>query len=200
MVKDSFPQTDMRTVEEQKESSRPANKELISGLNPPRFSLKALFGFTAICCGVLAVGHWFGPACGAVCTLLFVGAGAHVAGNVLGTRLRDGSSQHLRGVSDPELTHMRARRVRADDFAPATVLRESSEWARSLWIFTGVISTAAAALGGTLLTYFLEQRATMVNIGFGTLICALLGGLWGFLGGRAAQIVRHAWNHAQRNG
>lgn len=107
--------------------------------------------------------------------MLFLCVAAHVAGNAIGTRLRD---QSLRTtlLERPET----AARLEASHFAPATRLskRHSLGWIVIVVVVVSAMSGAGG--GGWLLMQTLAEKATWANLTLGTVASGVLGGFFGF--------------------
>src|SRR5690349_20745099 len=61
-------------------------------LQPPQFRLRTLMIVTAACCGLFALFSVVSLLLSTFIVLFLVLIGAHIVGNALGTRLRDGAS------------------------------------------------------------------------------------------------------------
>lgn len=70
-------------------------------LRPPQFSLRALLLGVAAVAALLGLMVAIGPAGSALCLLLLALAIAHVAGNALGTLLRDGDGRSQPAQAPP---------------------------------------------------------------------------------------------------
>src|SRR5437762_8122334 len=58
-------------------------------LRPPQFGLKTLLALVAACGGLLALRQWLDPIAIAAIAFLALSIFCHVAGNCIGTRLRE---------------------------------------------------------------------------------------------------------------
>src|SRR5262245_13086936 len=92
-------------------------------LPPPRFSLGALFVGTALL-GVLFAGiHYFGTFWIVIVILFALCVVAHVAGNAIGTKLREFGDTPLEADDTPARVPPIAKPA-PSDFAPVTRLRQ----------------------------------------------------------------------------
>src|SRR5947209_1275592 len=113
-------------------------------LRPPQFGLRTLLALVAACGGLLALRQWLDPIAIAGIAFLAISIFCHVAGNCLGTRLREiGDRPDL--VSDPSTAA--SRQPRAQDFAPVTQLsrRHSLGWTI---VIASSIGITSGAIGG----------------------------------------------------
>ena len=89
------------------------------GLSPPQFGLRAIFATTTALAVILFALRIAGPLAAAALILLAAAILAHVAGNALGTRLRDQEKPTATGDNKPE----RVTIAQPHHFAPPTHLR-----------------------------------------------------------------------------
>lgn len=145
-------------------------------LKPPQFGLRTLLWLVAACALLLALRPWLSPL--AIVALAFLGASmfCHVAGNALGTRLRQIGDQ-------PELppAPLAIRRTPlARDFAPVTRLGERRSLGWAIVVATSVGLTSGA-VGGGLWTFVVSHgQAGALNIAVGVVAFSVLGGLASF--------------------
>src|SRR5689334_25419533 len=113
-------------------------------LRPPQFGLRTLLALVSACGVLLALGQWMSPIAVAGIAFLALSIFCHVAGNCLGTRLREIGDQ-------PQFPADRSPRPRGratpQDFAPATQLgsRHSLGWTI---IVASSIGVTSGAIGG----------------------------------------------------
>lgn len=154
-----------------------------AGLRPPQFRLSTLFwGMTALSV-LFAAMTWVGPLAAFGLVLLALSIVAHVAGNAIGTRLRENGSRPLPGeVGRPEfLTRKPGSQVKACECAPATRLGGRHPLG---WLI--IVATIAAFLlgglaGGVFLAWLCWEKSTVVSILCGAAASGALGGFGGFL-------------------
>lgn len=153
-------------------------------LHPPQFSLRALLSAVAAVSLLFAVMHAVGMIWATALAVLLLLVACHVAGNAIGTRLRDGATQA--SDNDPE-------RPLA---APASRPAESSQGRLSqkhpiCWmsLLSGGLGAVFGGLaGGGLVAALYWDRITIAAVTVSGLASAVLGALAGFL---AACFLRH---------
>ncbi len=166
------------------------------GLKPPRFSLASLF------IGVAMLGVLFAAASyiGSYATLLLVffalTVAAHVAGNAIGTQLRENGSR--RSIMEHDTAQSTRRPVASTDFAPASQLHYRSALGKPIFITTVTGSVAGAVLGGYGLTTLMEHP-TLVAVALGVIASAVLGGIWTFGASSFLQVASSALRQAARD-
>jgi hypothetical protein len=147
-------------------------------LRPPQFGLRSML-IAVTACGVLfALLRWLDPIAVAGIAFLAVSVFFHVAGNAIGTRLREIGDEP--GPAEGEQTRIGIRCPRPQDFAPATQLgqRRSLGWTIIVAISVGV---ASGAVGGGLWTFLASRgHAALLSIAVGVLAFAILGGIAAF--------------------
>jgi uncharacterized membrane protein YoaK (UPF0700 family) len=137
-----------------------------------------------------------GPLGSVALILLAICVFAHVAGNALGTRLREHSDRSL----DPVLrAQARSRRPTAHEFAPQSQLSRRGSLGKSMIVITTIGVVIGAVAGGILLSRVNRQQATVSNITLGTLSFGVLGGLAGFWVSSFLQVFIGAWYDAHRD-
>ena len=156
-------------------------------LPAPRFGLLSLLLLVAAAAAGLAAWMAAGPILGVAGILAILVVFAHVAGNALGSQLRDRSTQHSRGELRPR------EPVTSKDYAPVTHLsrRVPLGW------FTLVGSTLGAlvaAIGGAAALYYLyPDTATPASLLVGSLATGALGGFFSFWICSLLQVLMGAW-------
>jgi hypothetical protein len=153
--------------------------ELPKRLRPPQFGLRTLLLLVTACAFLLALERWFSlaPIAVAALVLLALSIFAHVAGNAIGTRLREIGDQPDDGGADQAY---RFRQPQAGDFAPATQLsqRQSLGWTIVVATITGTI---AGGIGGGLWTWLASSGPIgPLNIAVGVVAFGVLGGIGAF--------------------
>jgi hypothetical protein len=148
--------------------------------------LRTLLALVTACGGLLALGQWLDPIVIAAIAFLALSIFCHVAGNCIGTRLRE--------IGDTrELRYDDAATKRAspcpEDFAPVTQLSRC----RSLgWpiIIASSVGIASGAVGGGLWTFAASRgEVGMLNIAVGIVAFGVLGGLAAFATVGFAQVL-----------
>jgi membrane protein implicated in regulation of membrane protease activity len=173
------------------------------GLTPPRFGLGTLMLWVAVMCVLFASFAFLGPSGGIALGLLVFAVLAHVAGNAIGTRLRQARQNATRQNAAPADVSgaggaARQRRPEIHDFAPVTRLRSRDSLGKPIIFVTAAGALVAAGLGGAGLAAFLGERATLANVSLGVLACGVLGGIWTFAGFSFLQVAVGALWQASR--
>jgi len=149
-----------------------------SALPPPQFGLRTLLLVVTACAVLAALSQWVTPVVLACLALLILSIMAHVAGNAIGTQLRDlGSHATDDAVLPPGLARGKPK---ADDFAPATRLGQRHGLGWPILIAT-VVGTVGGAVGGAAWTLISSRGPVgMLNVGIGAIAFAVLGGIAAF--------------------
>ncbi len=173
-------------------------------LQPPRFGLRALFWTVGLIAAELAIWQGFGPIVGLTVLLGLCVVLAHVAGNAIGSRLRDGHpSSGARAAGSPpgpSGAPTRSGRVEPHHYAPPTRLSQRTSLGWFLPVATTVGALTGAALGG-----FFVWRSPQPSIGLeaillGGLATGALSGFFTFWTFSLLQVFLGAWWEAHRHG
>jgi hypothetical protein len=165
-------------------------------LRPPQFGLRTLLLVVAICGVLLALRQWLDPI--AIAALAFLGLSifCHVAGNAIGTRLRQIGDNRNRASSNEPVIGIRPPRER--DFAPQTHLgrRQSLGWTI---VIASSIGVTTGAVGGGFWTFLASRgQVGLLNIGVGVIAFAVLGGIAAFATVAFTQVLAGAiWQAMQ---
>jgi len=157
-------------------------------LRPPQFGLRTLLGLIAAIAVLLSLRQWISPI--AIAALAFLAASVflHVAGNAIGTRLRQ-----IGDLPDARVEQLfpPARRPPQQEFAPTHLSRRSSlGW---MIIAASSIGTASGAVGGGLWTFAASRgHVGAINIVVGVIAFAVLGGMAAFATFAFAQVLSAA--------
>lgn len=147
------------------------------GLHPPQFGLSAMLWMVALLCGVFALMGTVGPLGAFALVLGVLAIFAHIAGNAIGTTLRDNSSR----AAKKENRHKEARRaVKKDEFAPTTKLSRRDSLGITIVITTAVGIVVGSVGGGTLLALINWGQLTWPSLLIACSASAVLGGIAGF--------------------
>jgi hypothetical protein len=161
----------------------------------PQFRLRTLFllmGFLAV---LFAIMGFIGPMASAALLFFLALVGLHVAGNALGTSLRDRVSdqvgwQHLPSIGRP----LFANRPAWTALAPR--LSEHTPIGWIIW----AIGLLGALTGGALgRMAFGQLDSSPSELAVGTISLAVLGAFLGFLIGSFLTMLLRAWNQASRD-
>ncbi|MEM8678117.1 MAG: hypothetical protein AAGF97_02075 [Planctomycetota bacterium] len=164
------------------------------GLKPPQFGVVGLLIFMTLIALVLAIGQTQGPLLASVVALLALAVIAHVAGNAIGTRLRDEGSQPMQAVQES-----RPKTAESHHFAPTTQLSQKKRIGLPTLLISALFALTGAAAGGALLAHFNWNRLTVANLTLSVVSCGVLAGLWGFWLCSFAKVALHAWQEALRH-
>lgn len=151
-------------------------KESRPPLRPPQFGLRALLLLVTACGVLCALAQWLSPIAIAAIVFLIVSIAAHVAGNAIGTRLRQSSP--ARGASEDSKGP-----IAADQPRP---MRPSRLTQRRQLGWPILVATCAGAIGGCVagsVWTFLAQSAAVsaLSVGVGIVAFSILGAFASFL-------------------
>jgi hypothetical protein len=154
-------------------------------LRPPQFGLRTLLLGMAACGLLFSLLKWLPPIAVAGIVMLAATIFCHVAGNAIGTQLRDLAAPPRSEEASP----VRLPPARRVPRVPPTTLGERKSLGWSI-----VIATAAGALGGALggsLWTLASSRGDVgpLNIAVGAVAFAVLGGLAAFGIAALAQVL-----------
>ena len=173
-----------------------------------RFGLRQLFfvvTLLSVFCALMATTEGGWPLLIGAGTLL---VGAHVLGNLIGTRLRDASADvQAWRAKNPQLNADRPR-VNTEPYEiedlglpPCTPLANRGSVVGQ-WRYWLVASGAilGAIVGGTLIPWAIGPHVSWPGWAAGTISCMVLGTWLAFLACSFSTIARHAWRHASEEG
>ncbi|MDA1050376.1 MAG: hypothetical protein O3C40_07825 [Planctomycetota bacterium] len=166
------------------------------GLKPPRFSLSSLFLAVAVLGILFAAMNYFGSYATLLLILFALTVAAHVAGNALGTQLRENGNRHP--AANHDALQQQRPPIASTDFAPTSQLHDRTALGRPIHITTFIGSVAGAVLGGYGLTTLME-RPTLHAIALGVIASAVLGGIWTFAASSFLQVASSALRQAARD-
>ena len=166
----------------------------LGGLKPPQFRLRTLL----YAIGLLGILFALVPVIGGyavVWLIVFVLAiAAHVAGNAIGTALRDSATRALASSAPPP------HYVPHDtDFATPTQLRERGRLGLTVLVITIVGTLTSAAGGGYYLIRQNWDAATPASVTTAVIVCGVLGGIASFLAGSFITVTVAAIVQAARD-
>jgi hypothetical protein len=166
---------------------RPADDQ-DSTLQPPQFTLRALLLWTTAAAVLLAVLMAIGAFWAAALLFLLALVAAHVIGNSLGTRLRDGRQPRV-FVREPRSLATHAQP------APSGRLRERKGLHWINLVFTGAGAIAAGYFGGRALAEIYPD-ATAAAIVVAHVSSGVLGGFAGFVVTSFLAVLRQGLSEA----
>ena len=126
---------------------------------------------------------------------------AHVAGNVLGTQLRNNGDTPLGADGYKTGRRIRVRKATPADFAPVTRLGDHSSLGRPIVIVTCAGTVLGAVAGGAGLFLLVHEELSVSTIGsitLGMLAAGVLGAIWTFLAASFLQVACSALRQATR--
>jgi len=163
-----------------------------TALGPPQFRLATLLAAMAAISAVFAVMHTVGIGWSLVMLLFVSLVSAHIAGNALGTRLRDQATAECR---------VAARLPIVQTPAATIVVGDGRRWIERTKL--GWLTIACAALGavvggslGACVGMAYEQQQTAAGMALVTCSLATVGGLMGFLASSFFIVLRRAMGEA----
>lgn len=164
-------------------------------LRPPRFSLRSVGIVIALLGAAFYLMKWVSPIASAGLLLLSLSVFAHVAGNYIGTRLkqkRAPADSLPRPVEDP---------LTDDDFAPRTQLGETSRIDRIGYGVT-LVTTILGAIAGVIFGRYFAPHEFLKPAVFAVAVAsgAALGGIGGFTIFHFAWQLFQSWRQAMRHG
>ena len=161
----------------------------------PQYRLRSLFLMIAVLAVLFAVMGSIGPIASAALLLFLTMAGLHVAGNALGTTLRNEATDQFRW-QDSTTAHAVASAGQLRSTARAPRLSEHTPLGWIKFAFCVVGGLAGGALGSLA---FGQLSDSPSQLAVGVLSFAVLGGFFGFLGGSFLAILLRAWDQAVRD-
>lgn len=181
----------------------PSQDDVRPGLRPPQFGLRTMLAFVAIVCALLAVSRLVEGYTMLVIVFFLLSIAAHVAGNAIGTRLRDnenrpgGRSTAANDAADAEV-------LTTAHFAPTTKLSRNQALGLTVIVCVGVGVVVGGAVGGWLLAWAVGEKATWANMSLGIGAFGVIGGFLGFLTSSFLKVLItaniEAWRAESQNG
>ena len=165
-------------------------------LSPPQFGLRTMLLGVSLCAVIFASFQWLSPLAIVGLIFLVICIAAHIAGNAIGTRLRENGSRPL-PPHDLEPHSARFRTVSTAEFAEATQLSRHSSlgWPQLIASAAGLV---AGGVGGGLGTVLLSRKYDETTIAIGCVAFAVLGGMAAFIGFSFLQVAWSALSDAER--
>jgi lipid-binding SYLF domain-containing protein len=168
------------------------------GLHAPQFGMTTLLAGMAGLSVVFAVWAAGGPVAAFVVILFILAVIAHVAGNAVGTKLKENGSRRPR--NDDAQT--KTIELSSEHYAPTTKLSEKSSLGVTIIILTVAGFVIGAVGGGGLLTYLNWEKIIWPSIALAAIASGVLGGLAGFMMSSFVHVMfvaqLQAWRHGRR--
>ncbi|HZN36607.1 MAG TPA: hypothetical protein VFB80_22410 [Pirellulaceae bacterium] len=162
--------------------SRSTDQRLI---RPPQFGLRTLLLVVTACSVLFALGHWLSPIAFVGLLLLVASITLHVAGNAIGTRLRELGDR----PPPDDAAANRAGEPRPLEFASATRLSERQGLGWVIYAAT-IAGTLAGGIGGGVWTWLTSREpAGLLQLAVGVMAFAVLGGLAAFAAAAFTQVL-----------
>ena len=166
-------------------------------LPPPRFSLATMFWAIGMLAVLFATMSYLGTSAALLLALFATAVFAHVAGNALGTKLRDSGDTSL--VPMNERGASLRQRGAATDFAPTTKLRDRYALGWPALMATVAGAVVGGLLGGVGLTLSMNQ-ITVQAVALAVIASTVLGAIWAFAAASFIQVSFTAARQATSEG
>ena len=153
-----------------------------------------MFWVVAAIAAVCAAMSAAGPVGAFALVMLILAVVCHVAGNAIGTRLRE-LGDHP-SVREPA-AYVPHRRLEVTDFAPATRLCERTRLSLVMIIFSVAGAVLVGLPGGAALIWLVWSHANLPTAIVAVLSCSVLGGFLGFMASSFTQTAAAAWWQAR---
>ncbi|MDX1947846.1 MAG: hypothetical protein SFU86_20780 [Pirellulaceae bacterium] len=160
-------------------------------LRPPQFGLRTLLLTVTACAVLFALARWFSPITVAGVILLALSIAAHVAGNAIGTRLRD--------IGNEPSLPPRSGSPQPRDFAPVTRLGQKSSLGWPIVFGTGAGALLSGIGGGVWTLASGTESVGPLNVAVGIIAFGVLGGIGTFVVFGFVQVAIGAIRQALRH-
>jgi hypothetical protein len=154
-------------------------------IRPPQFGLRTLLLIVTACGVLFALANWLEPIAWVGVLLLVSSVTLHVAGNAIGTRLRQLGDR----PPDAQMESPALRGRRPLEFAPVTrlSLRQSLGWSI---VLATALGTLVGGAGGGVWTWISSRGpAGLLQLAVGVIAFAVLGGLAAFGAAAFTQVL-----------
>ena len=162
----------------------------------PQYRLRTMFWVVTCLCVLFTVMATLGAVWSAALLMLLLLVAAHVAGNAIGTSLRDRAVTERRESNEPPPKVLRPR-IRSDS-PPANRLQDKQPLERLMLLVAILGGLVGAVFGGVLVTDAYRDRITVAAVVFGTIASGVIGALVGFVVASSFGITARAWQDMWR--
>lgn len=166
----------------------PSPSDLRPALKPPQFSLRSLLLLMTLCAIVFSLVNVLPPMVLGGLVFLMLSIFAHVAGNAIGTRLRDNGSQHGNADDAPQGETWRSGTPETPRYAPQTKLGQRQSLGWPVFAATGTGLFLGGGGGGIWTASASAGDAAELSILVAVVAFAVLGGFAAFLAFSFAQV------------
>jgi hypothetical protein len=166
-------------------------------LRPPQFTLRTLICLITLLAVLFSLVNVVHPLMMAGLVLLTLLIAAHVAGNAIGTRLREIGDRPVTKEGQPVPPRRFNPQVDRASFAPATDLARKISLGLPILIVTAA-GILAGGIAGGLWGYLAAGSGGWLNIAIGAVAFGFLGGFGSFAAFSFAQVLLGAWWQASR--
>ena len=177
----------------------PAN-ELPPALKPPQFSLRTLLLLVTGCAILFALVNVLPPLVIAALVFLLLSVFGHVAGNAIGTRLRELGGRPAKQRAGSQNDAQEVGEIGPPRCAPRTELsrRQPLGWTAAIVTTAGAV--AGAIGGGIWAAWLVANHLSIFAVLTGVLACGALGGFASFLACSFAQVGFSALRQSMAGG
>ena len=166
-------------------------------LPPPQFTLRTLLLLITLFAAFFALVNLVHPLVICGLALLAILVAAHVAGNVIGTRLREIGDQPASNDGEAISARSRDRKVDRGSFAPPSDLARKSSLGLPVLIVTAA-GVLVGGMGGGVWGFVSAGSEGWLNITVGSVAVGFLGGFASFAVYSFTQVLMGAWTQAAR--
>lgn len=143
----------------------------------------------AVLGGLFAIIHYFGAYGAAIAILFALCIVAHVAGNALGTKLREHGDTPLGEDRVPTFRAAVRAKPTAGDFAPLPRLHGRHSLGRHILVITAIGGFAGGTLGYFGIEWLAGEHVGWKVLAVGCSACVVLGAIWTFAAASFLQVT-----------
>jgi len=168
------------------------------GLRPPQFGMATMMITMAVLGAGFAMITYFGAYVASVIALFALMVLVHIAGNALGTKLRQNGDTPIDEDGQLAASATRDRQPAAVEFAPTTRLRDRGSLGLPVAVATVAGFIVTSGVGAVLLPLALSRAPTVVAWIAGSIACGVLGAIATFITFSFIQVASDAVWQATR--